>query len=140
MFIWVTSRMRRVICGAVKGVFVTLRSVCSNVCVFTDGCCWRHCTQGPVSNNDSFLQDIWWNVTWWGKGIVFQKGTFCHHLLTIMLSQTCMNVFLLWNTKDVLKNINAAYFTHLCQFHPFPQVQILSTWMGKSKLMSRLFK
>ncbi len=35
-----------------------------------------------------------------------QTFQFCHRLLTLMLFQTCMNVFLLLNTKeDILKNV-----------------------------------
>jgi len=34
-----------------------------------------------------------------------QKGTFCHHLLTLKLFQTYMNFFLLLNTQeDILNN------------------------------------
>ncbi len=33
------------------------------------------------------------------KGIVHQKCNFCHYLLPHMLSQTCINFFLVLNTK-----------------------------------------
>ncbi len=44
------------------------------------------------------------------KGKVIQKGKFCH-LLILMFFQTCMVVFLLWNTKKmyILKNVNAVF-------------------------------
>jgi len=36
-----------------------------------------------------------------------QKGTFCHHLLTLVWFQTCVSSFLLLNTKeDILKSIS----------------------------------
>ncbi len=39
------------------------------------------------------------------KGQFTQKWKFCHHLLTLKYFQTCMNVFVLLNTKeDILKN------------------------------------
>ncbi len=34
------------------------------------------------------------------KTQLIQKWQFCYCLLTLMLFQTCMNLFLHWNTKD----------------------------------------
>ncbi len=40
------------------------------------------------------------------KGIVHPTIYFCHYLLTDMLSQTCINLFLVANTKeDISKNV-----------------------------------
>ncbi len=40
------------------------------------------------------------------KGLFTPKWTFCHHLFTLHLFQTCMIFFLLFNTKeDILKNV-----------------------------------
>ncbi len=40
------------------------------------------------------------------KGIVHPTIYFCHYLLTDMLSQTCINLFLVVNTKeDISKNV-----------------------------------
>jgi len=45
------------------------------------------------------------------KGPFTQKGKFCHHLLTLMLFQTCMSFFLLLNTK-VTKQLMVAIDFH----------------------------
>jgi len=45
------------------------------------------------------------------KGQFTQKGKFCHHLLTLMLFQTCMSFFLLLNTK-VTKQLMVAIDFH----------------------------
>jgi len=38
--------------------------------------------------------------------IIWSYFLFCHHLLTLKLSQTCLNFSLLLNTKDdILKNV-----------------------------------
>ncbi len=40
------------------------------------------------------------------KGMVHPKWKFCHYLLTLTLSQTCINFFLVLNKKeDILKNV-----------------------------------
>jgi len=40
------------------------------------------------------------------KGIVEPKIKFCHYLFTEMLFQTCINLFLVLNTKEyILKNV-----------------------------------
>jgi len=38
-------------------------------------------------------------------GIVHPKYKFCHHLLTLMLFQTCMTYFLYWNKDDIFNNV-----------------------------------
>ncbi len=48
------------------------------------------------------------------KGQFTQKLKFCHNLLPLKYFQTCMNVFILLNTKeDILKNVgNRAVLGH----------------------------
>ncbi len=41
------------------------------------------------------------------KGKFSQKWQFCHHLLTLMLFQTCMAFFLTWNSEKYFSiNVN----------------------------------
>jgi len=57
----------------------------------------------PVNGTDSQYET--------NKGRVHPKWKLCHHLLTLMSSQTCMNFFPLWNTKGkILQNVKTALF------------------------------
>ncbi len=69
---------------------------------------------------------------------------FCHYLLTLMLFQTCMTSFLIWNMKEgILKNVEGGeMYNYISAMHhkcceaadslaiAFPHTFAISSWLS----------
>ncbi len=62
-----------------------------------------------VGYPNSYKFGTTWVSKWWQNfpflGWTITLMAFCDHFLTLVLFQTCMSFFILWNTKYILKNV-----------------------------------
>ncbi len=115
----------------VESILCACVCVCVCVCVHRHQC--HHSTRGfggetellkwlfprghtsiPTDLQNHDLQSERWggnSELWRLEGFFSHKWRFCHHLITLMLFQTCHFIFFLWSTTgDILNNVLADLF------------------------------